>query len=79
MSKTVKIIVNGREKQVEKEEISFDELVALANLPEGNENTIITITYTRGHGNKPEGTLVLGEKVKVKEGMIFNVSRTDKS
>jgi hypothetical protein len=45
----------------------------------GNENTIYTLTYKRGHGNKPEGTLVSGETVKVKEGMVFNVTRTDKS
>jgi len=34
---------------------------------------------TGGHGSKPEGTLVEGDTVKVKEGMIFNVARTDKS
>lgn len=80
MSKTVKIVVNGKEKQVEKDEISFTELVTLAFGPApGNENTIYTITYKRGQGKKPEGTLVSGETVKVKEGMIFNVVRTDKS
>jgi hypothetical protein len=75
--KEVTIIVNGLEKEVAKEDISFTEVVALANLP-SNPNTIFTVTYRRGEGNK-EGTLVEGETVKVKEGMIFNVSATDKS
>ncbi len=44
-----------------------------------NETTVYTVTYKRGLGNKPEGTLVEGDTVKVKEGMIFNVARTDKS
>lgn len=78
--KEVTIIVNGREKKTKKEDISFDELVALAfeNPPTG-EFICFTITYRRGHGNKPEGTLSEGESVRVREGMIFNVTATDKS
>ncbi|MCB1380026.1 MAG: multiubiquitin domain-containing protein [Alphaproteobacteria bacterium] len=77
---TVTIIVNGREKVVEKGELTMQELVQLAyeNPPTG-EFVCFTITYRRGHGNKPEGTLEEGGSVKVKEGMIFNVTATDKS
>lgn len=79
-NKEYKIIVNGREKVVTKKELSFAEVVALAfdNPPQG-ENIVITITYRRGEGNKPEGSLVEGETVKIKDGMIFNVAATDKS
>lgn len=79
-TKTVTIVVNGREMEVDKDEISFAEVVKLAfgQPPEGG-NIMYTVTYKRGHGKKPEGTLVEGESVKVKEGMIFNVTRTDKS
>ena len=57
-----------------------DDLVALAyeNPPTG-ELICFTITYRRGQGNKPEGTLDDGDTVKLKEGMIFNVTATDKS
>ena len=72
------IIVNGREKVVTTKELSFAEIVALAGLPTG-PNICFTVTYRRGQGNKPEGTLVEGDSVKVKEGMIFNVTATDKS
>jgi len=75
--KEVTIIVNGREKKVPKEEISFAEVVELANLP-SDPNTIFTVTYRRAEGNK-EGTLVEGETVKVKEGTILNVTPTNKS
>jgi hypothetical protein len=78
--KETTIIVNGREKDVTEKELSFDQLVALAftNPPTG-ANIVFTITYRRGHGDKPEGTLIEGQSVKVKDGMIFNVTATDKS
>ena len=77
--KDITIIVNGREKRVAKEEMTFVEIVALADgLPTG-QFIVYTITYRRGHGSKPEGTLVEGESIKVKDGMIFNVTATDKS
>lgn len=78
--KNVTVVVNGREKVVLKDELSFHEVVALAfDNPPTNSNTLFTITYRRGHGDKPEGTLVEGATVKVKKGMIFNVTATDKS
>jgi Multiubiquitin len=77
-NKEFTIIVNGREKVVTKKEMSFAEIVALANLPSG-PNIVYTVTYRRGEGNKPEGTLVEGDSVKIKEGIIFNVTATDKS
>lgn len=80
-NKEITIIVNGREKVVPKKgELSFAEIVALAfDTPPTGPNIVFTITYRRGQGNKPEGTLVDGETVKIKDGMIFNVTATDKS
>jgi hypothetical protein len=74
------VVVNGREKTVTTKELTFDQVVALAfdNPPTG-PNIVFTITYRRGEGNKPEGTLSEGGSVKVKDGMIFNVTPTDKS
>ena len=78
--KEIEIIVNTRTKVVTKKELTFMEVVQLAfdPVPTG-ENIVFTITYRKGEGNKPEGTLVEGETVKVKDGMIFNVEYTDKS
>lgn len=78
--KTASIVVNGREKEVSQKSLTFDEVVALAfgTSPAG-KRTITTVTFKRGHGNKPEGSLVEGDSVKIKDGMVFNVTRTDKS
>ena len=74
------IIVNGREKIVTQHELSYIDVVRLAfENPTINENIIYTVTYKRGHDHKSEGTMVDGDTVKVKPGMIFNVTRTDKS
>jgi hypothetical protein len=76
----VTVIVNGRPREVMKDELTFREIVALAfDNPPFGENIVYTVTYKRGHGNKPEGTLVDGESLKPKEGMLINVARTDKS
>lgn len=78
--KDVTIVVNGTQKTVAKDDLSFDEVVKLAfETPPYGENTLFSVTYRRGHGNKPEGILAPGESLKVKEGMIFDVTATDKS
>lgn len=76
----IKIIVNGREKIVTQHELSYLDVVRLAfgNPPMG-DNIIYTVTYKRGPEANPEGSMVEGDTVKVKAGMIFNVTRTDKS
>ena len=78
--KDINIVVNGTQKTVPKDDLTFDEVVNLAfESPPYGENTLFTVTFRRGHGNKPEGILAPGESVKVKEGMIFDVTATDKS
>jgi len=79
--KTVTIIVNGRPKTLPKKEVlTFEEVIALAfeNPPTG-DGIQYTVQYTRGHGNKPAGTLVEGQSVKVKERMEFDVTSTNRS
>lgn len=80
MGQQIEIIVNGRTKSVEKSELSFDDVVKLAfdNPPTGPD-VAFTITYHKGHGNKPEGSLVQGQTVRVKDGMEFNVTSTNRS
>ena len=78
--KHITVVVNGRKKEIEDRTLTIVEVVKLAfSDAVFNENIVYTVTYKRGHGDRPEGSLVEGEDVKVKEGMIFNVIRTDKS
>lgn len=76
---TTTIVVNGRRKFVTSKTISFEQVVALADgMPTGPDVTY-TVTYHRGNGNRPEGTMTAGDIVRVKEGMVFNVTPTNKS
>lgn len=71
------IIVNGREKEVDHKVVSFAEIVALSKL-QGDANTIFTVTYSNGR-HHAKGSMVEGDTVKIKDGMIFNVTPTNKS
>ena len=78
--KDTSIIVNGREKVVEGKKLSFSELIRLAfDPPPTGENICFTVTYRNGPKQNPEGTMVEGSTVKIKCGMVFNVTATDKS
>lgn len=78
--KLVTIIVEGSPHEWPKDEITYAEVVTL-EVPDYAQHPEISysVTYKRGHGNKPEGILSPGMSVKVKEGMIFNVSPTGQS
>lgn len=79
--KQTTIIVNGQEKTTTEKELPFEGVVSLAydgNPPSG-PNWEFTVTYNKGHSPKSQGSLLPGESVKVKDGMVFNVRATDKS
>lgn len=76
----VTIIVNTREKVWTEKEISFEQVLALAfnPVPTG-DNWSFTVGYRKGPGDRPEGSLTAGQSVKVKDGMVFSATATDKS
>ena len=83
---TVSIVVNGRERIIPVKElssngeISFKQVVTLAfDPPPSGPDIIFTVSYRKGAGRPPEGTLVAGGRAKVQDGTVFNVSFTDKS
>ena len=77
-AKTVTIKVNGRPRTVPKRKHSYREIAAIAYPNPDFDNFKYTITYLNGIGGA-EGDLVEGEKIGVKNGMVFNVRRSDKS
>jgi hypothetical protein len=77
-NKHIKIVVNGREHEVTKHELSFEEVVALA-FPNPSTDDTYTVTYRKADGKKTDGTLSAGGAVHVKDGTIFNVTATHKS
>lgn len=77
--KQVDIIVNGRPFKVERGKISFSEVVSLVFDTGADPQTRYAVTYERGGENAPDGVLLAGKSVQVKDGMIFNVSATGQS
>ena len=75
------IIVDGTEHEWHEKRISYDQVVNLAydNNPSTGENVLITVGYRRGPEDKHEGDLDPGHSVEVKDGMIFDVTATDRS
>ena len=79
-NQTITIIVNTRPKTVSVRRLTFSELVALAfETPPTGENVSFTVSYRKGPKRRTEGSLLEGDSIRIKEGMVFNVSATDKS
>lgn len=76
----IDIILNGEVLEVEKGRLSFAELAKLA-FPKlfGGALICFTVSFSRGPKRHREGVLLEGGKTRVVEGMVFNVSATDKS
>jgi hypothetical protein len=74
------ITVNSREHEWKEKMISYDQVVLLA-FPNYTHkpNQVYTVTYKRGIAQKPEGSMVKGDSICVKNKMIFNVTETSQS
>ena len=78
--KVFSIVVNGRQRNVESEELTFDELVDLAfDDPARGPQIVFTITFREAGGRVMDGELDEGQRLKVRDGTIINVTRTDQS
>jgi len=76
--KVYTIIVNGRKKEVSTKTLSFDQVVALAFNPVPVGPTVqFSVTYRKGPRKNHEGTLTEGETVRIKDGMVFDVTETN--
>jgi hypothetical protein len=74
------LIVNLKEKAWPERKIGFEQVVILAyGSYDPSPNKVYTITYDRGPHENPEGSMIRGDEVFVKNKMIFNVTSTDKS
>lgn len=74
-----KIIVNGKPKTVTEHWLTYDQVVALDPVPATGKNPLYNISYYNGPRQNPEGELLQGKRVKVKDGMVFNVTPTNQS
>jgi hypothetical protein len=78
--KEVILIVNGTQKPWDKPKINFKDAIILAfGTYNDNPNWIYTVAYEDGPKQNPEGSMVKGQEVHVKDKMIFHVKATDQS
>lgn len=78
-SQITNIVINARQRGWSEKKISYEQLVDLAYPGQTpDQSNVFTITYAKGKDRK-EGSLVAGETVNIKEGMIFNVTQTSRS
>ena len=77
-NKIYDIVINGRPRQVTEHKLTYLEVVHLAYPGEQPTDQIVfTVTYSNPHGK--DGSMVEGDTVVIKDGIIFNVRKTDKS
>ncbi|WP_372523804.1 multiubiquitin domain-containing protein [Sulfuricaulis sp.] len=77
-NKTYSIIVNGRPREVTEHKLTYLQVVQLAFPGEQPSATVVyTVTFSNPHGK--DGSLVDGKDVVIKDGIIFNVRKTDQS
>ena len=74
-----KIIVNARSVIWKEEYIKYNEVVEVAFPNIRTDNDMFTVKYSKGPMDKPSGTLVEGQQVKVINGMVIDVEHTAKS
>lgn len=74
------IIVNSRPREIDGHVATFEQVVQLA-FPGGaaDQNTVYSMTYRHAASQPHAGELGPGGKVDVKNGTIFNVTRTVRS
>ncbi len=78
--KAYTIYVNGQVKIVTTKMATYEQIVALAYPnPVTGPNVIYTVGYQDGPHENPSGSLRPNGKVYLKDGMIFDVTPTDKS
>lgn len=77
--RSYKIVVNAREKTVPNRDVSFEQIIELAFPGASGPNVDFTMTYRHAASKPHAGELFPGGVVQVKNGSVFNVTRTVQS
>ena len=76
-AKSFELIVNGTPEVWTDHRISYEQVVQLAFPGGSTGDTLYTVTFANPHGR--DGTLAPGQSTEVKDGTVFNVSKTSRS
>lgn len=78
MNMAISIVINGRKQEVSGHKLTYREVAKMAfPMDQPDPNIIYTVAYANPHGK--DGTLTEGQDVEVKEGMVCNVTKTNRS
>jgi len=74
------IVVNGKAKRLEKQALTFLEVVKLAYLiPPAEGDIIYTVVFHNAEQEQRNGTLVAGQSVSIRNGTSFDVKHAVRS
>jgi len=76
---TYEIIVNARPRTVTGSTVTFEQVVQLAYPGAQDPNVAFDVTYHKAASTPPAGQLGPGGSIRVKNGTVFNVTRTVQS
>jgi hypothetical protein len=76
---TFEIIVNARPRTVTGSTVTFEQVVQLAFPGEHDPNVDFDVTYHKAASTPPAGQLGRGGSIQVRNGTVFNVTRTVRS
>jgi len=81
MEKRVAIVINGVQKEVEKREYTFQEIVSLAfgSYDDSQKSYTIVSTLKNDDDGKHKKSYSLGDTINIKEGMRINVDSSNRS
>ncbi len=73
------IVVNGRERLVDHDELTYAQVVALApNMPPPSDHVELLVSYVNA-AHHAKGDLIPGESVRIKNGTQFSVAPGNRS
>jgi hypothetical protein len=78
-SRKTEIIVNARKRTVPGRSITFEQVVQLAFPGSHDPNVAFSMTYRHAASEPHAGELGPGGKVEIKDGTVFNVTKTIRS
>jgi hypothetical protein len=73
------IIVNARKRKVKGDKVTFEEIVQLAFPGSHDPSVAFSMTFRHAASEPHSGELGAGGHVKVKDGTVFNVTKTVRS
>jgi len=78
--KGITIVVNTRDEKVYRHRLSYEQVVKLAYpKPPAPDVVGYRVTYFKGHEHNHKGELRPGQSVRICEGMVFDVTPTNRS